>query len=141
VAPAPPDAKRLARRDANFPGFDDSLRTAMTQETQLFFKPSSRRIAASSIFLVPTTLLSTSVSPSTTALTGIKGDDFQRVTFSPDDHRGGLLTEASILTITSYPNRTSPVQRGKWVLGKSARRRPAAAAAKRARARRRMRRR
>jgi hypothetical protein len=41
--------------------------------------------------------------------------DFVRVTF-PDKSRGGLLTQASILTVTSNPTRTSPVKRGKWVL-------------------------
>ena len=44
-----------------------------------------------------------------------KNDEFVRVTFA-DDERGGLLTQASILTITSNPTRTSPVKRGKWVL-------------------------
>src|SRR5207247_1133248 len=44
-----------------------------------------------------------------------KPDEFKRVTFA-DDERGGLLTHASILTITSNPTRTSPVKRGKWVL-------------------------
>ena len=40
---------------------------------------------------------------------------FRRVTL-PDDRRGGLLGQASLLTVTSYPNRTSPVLRGKWLL-------------------------
>ena len=44
-------------------------------------------------------------------------------------HRGGLLTQASILTITSYPARTSPVQRGKWVLENLFDQAPPAAAA------------
>jgi hypothetical protein len=47
--------------------------------------------------------------------TDITGDDFRRVTLT-GDQRGGLITQASILTLTSYPNRTSPVLRGKWVL-------------------------
>ncbi len=45
----------------------------------------------------------------------IKGKDFQRVTLS-DGERGGLLTQASFLTVTSNPTRTSPVKRGKWIL-------------------------
>jgi hypothetical protein len=45
----------------------------------------------------------------------IYGSQFRRVTV-PSDARRGLLGQASILTITSYPNRTSPVQRGKWIL-------------------------
>jgi hypothetical protein len=47
--------------------------------------------------------------------TTVKGNDFRKVTLS-DNRRGGLLTQASILTLTSNPNRTSPVKRGKWVL-------------------------
>jgi hypothetical protein len=46
----------------------------------------------------------------------IYGSRFRRVTFGPDDHRGGLLSQGSILTVTSYANRTSPVIRGKWIL-------------------------
>ena len=45
----------------------------------------------------------------------IKGDEFFRVSLS-DKSRGGLLTQASILTATSNPTRTSPVKRGRWVL-------------------------
>lgn len=48
---------------------------------------------------------------------GITGDHFRKVTFTGDQqHRGGLLTQLSILTLTSYPDRTSPVLRGKWIL-------------------------
>jgi hypothetical protein len=46
----------------------------------------------------------------------VYGSRFRRVTFSPEDHRGGLLSQGSILTVTSYATRTSPVIRGKWVL-------------------------
>ncbi len=48
-------------------------------------------------------------------LTGIQGDQFRRIKLKSRD-RGGLLTHASILTVTSNPTRTSPVKRGKWVL-------------------------
>jgi hypothetical protein len=47
---------------------------------------------------------------------GIPGSYFRKVTFPPDSVRGGLLGQGSLLTITSYANRTSPVLRGKWVL-------------------------
>jgi hypothetical protein len=47
---------------------------------------------------------------------GIKGAEFRRVPLSGESHRGGLLTQASILTVTSNPTRTSPVKRGKWIL-------------------------
>ena len=46
----------------------------------------------------------------------VYGSHFRRVTFDEDSVRGGLLGQGSILTATSYANRTSPVQRGKWVL-------------------------
>src|SRR5204863_6319362 len=41
---------------------------------------------------------------------------FRRVTFDKDSVRGGLLSQGSILAVTSYPDRTSPVIRGKWIL-------------------------
>jgi hypothetical protein len=46
---------------------------------------------------------------------GVQGEDFRRVELK-GDRRGGVLTQASILTITSNPTRTSPVKRGKWIL-------------------------
>ncbi|MGV3724573.1 MAG: DUF1592 domain-containing protein [Actinomycetota bacterium] len=46
---------------------------------------------------------------------GVTGPEFRKVSL-PDRNRGGVLTMASVLTITSYPQRTSPVLRGKWVL-------------------------
>src|SRR5204863_6652754 len=45
----------------------------------------------------------------------VYGSHFRRVTLN-DDNRRGLLGQGSILTVTSYPNRTSPVLRGKWIL-------------------------
>lgn len=47
---------------------------------------------------------------------GVEGNGFQRVSLGPGSRRGGVLTHASVLTITSEPTRTSPVVRGKWVL-------------------------
>jgi len=46
----------------------------------------------------------------------VQGAEFRKVLFATDAHRGGLLGQASVLTISSYANRTSPVLRGKWVL-------------------------
>jgi len=46
----------------------------------------------------------------------VQGPQFRRVDLPPGSHRGGILTEASVLTVTSYPARTSPVLRGKWIL-------------------------
>jgi hypothetical protein len=49
-------------------------------------------------------------------ISGVQGEAFRRVDLPPDSHRGGILTEAAILTVSSYPSRTSPVLRGKWIL-------------------------
>ena len=46
---------------------------------------------------------------------GVKGDEFRQVALA-DRRRGGVLTQASVLTLTSNPNRTSPVKRGQWIL-------------------------
>ena len=54
-------------------------------------------------------------SPATTAIPGVTGDKFQRIQLT-DPNRGGVIGQASILTATSVPLRTSPVKRGKWIL-------------------------
>ena len=46
----------------------------------------------------------------------VYGSRFRRVALPNDPHRAGFLSQGSLLTVTSYPNRTSPVLRGKWVL-------------------------
>jgi hypothetical protein len=99
-----------------FTNFDDSLRDAMTKETEMFFNSIIQEDRSVLDFIDANYTFVNERLAQHYGIPGIKGDDFQRVTFSPGDHRGGLLTQASILTITSYPNRTSPVQRGKWVL-------------------------
>src|SRR5262249_39368846 len=47
---------------------------------------------------------------------GVYGSRFRRVTFPNHDQRGGLLAQGALLATTSYPDRTSPVLRGKWLL-------------------------
>ena len=63
------------------------------------------------------------------AFLDVEGAEFRKVTLT-GDQRGGILTQASILTVSSYPNRTSPVIRGKWIL-ENISERPAAASAAR----------
>ena len=88
---------------------------------------SSARTAASSTCSTPTSASSTSGWRSTTASTGVTGPEFRRVKLPPN--RGGILTQASILTLTSNPTRTSPVQAGQ--VGAGADPRHAAAARRR----------
>jgi hypothetical protein len=49
-------------------------------------------------------------------ITGVKGEELHRVTLPPGKHRGGVITQASVLTVTSDPTRTSPVKRGQFIL-------------------------
>ncbi len=98
-----------------FPDFDENLRAAMLEETRLFLE--SQLSGDHSIL----ELLNAGYSFVNERLArhyqipGVHGTQFRKVTFE-DGRRGGLLGQASILMITSYPNRTSPVLRGKWVL-------------------------
>jgi hypothetical protein len=107
--------KELAPDPKLFPTFDEKLRQAMLKETELFF---ANLIAEDGNLL---DILDANYSFLNERLArhygikGVKGQEFRKVTF-PDDRRGGILTHASVLTITSNPTRTSPVKRGKWIL-------------------------
>jgi hypothetical protein len=98
-----------------FPDFDENLREAVQQETRLFIA-SQLREDRSIVDLISANY--TFVNERLARHYGIPnvyGSHFRRVVFD-DGIRGGLLGQASILTATSYPNRTSPVLRGRWLL-------------------------
>ena len=101
---------------ARFPDFDPALRTAMLKETQMFFTSIMQEDHSVLDFINANYTFVNARLAKFYGLNGVTGDDFQRYTFPADSPRGGLLTQASILTITSYATRTSPVLRGKWVL-------------------------
>jgi len=99
-----------------FPDFDDNLRQAFRRETELFFE-SVMREDRNVVDLISANY--TFVNERLAKHYGIPnvyGSRFRRVTFGEDGVRGGLLRQGSILTVTSYATRTSPVIRGKWVL-------------------------
>jgi uncharacterized protein DUF1592/uncharacterized protein DUF1588/uncharacterized protein DUF1587/uncharacterized protein DUF1585/uncharacterized protein DUF1595/predicted xylan-binding protein with Ca-dependent carbohydrate-binding module/cytochrome c len=98
-----------------FPQFDDPLREAMLQETQLFFATILNEDRSILEFLDANYTFLNERLARFYGIDTVKGDGFQRVSLK-GTKRGGLLTQASILTITSNPTRTSPVKRGKWVL-------------------------
>jgi hypothetical protein len=100
----------------DFPDFDDTLRQAFRRETELFFE-SIRREDRSALDLLRAdyTFLNERLALHYGIRT-IKGSHFRRVTWPSDSTRRGLLGHGSILTLTSYPDRTSPVVRGKWIL-------------------------
>jgi hypothetical protein len=97
-----------------FPGFDADLRAAMHRETELFFEAIVREDRSILDLLDADFSFVNERLAKHYGISGIKGKAFQRVKLPPT--RGGILTQASILTLTSYPDRTSPVLRGKWVL-------------------------
>ncbi|WP_292926900.1 DUF1592 domain-containing protein [Novosphingobium sp. PASSN1] len=99
-----------------FPQFDVPLRAAMAAETRMFFahvlsanRPVTDFIRADYTFLNERLARHYGIA-------GVRGPAFRKVVLSPDLPRGGLLGQASILTVTSYGNRTSVVKRGKWIL-------------------------
>jgi hypothetical protein len=99
-----------------FPNFDRSLRDAFRKETELFFKsilhddrPIGELLTANYTFMNERLARHYGVN-------GIYGDRFRRVALPADSVRRGLLGHGSVLTVTSYPNRTSPVLRGVWIL-------------------------
>jgi hypothetical protein len=98
-----------------FPGFDAGLRDAMLQESRQFFAHVLQQDLPVTDFLdAPYTFVNERLAKHY-GIPGVEGAHMRRV-LTADSHRGGLLTHASILTISSYPTRTSPVLRGKWVL-------------------------
>jgi mono/diheme cytochrome c family protein len=98
-----------------FPDFDDNLRQAMKQETDLFFANIIHEDHSVLDLLDANYTFINERLAHHYGIPNIYGTDFRRVTLT-DDRRRGLLGQASILTITSYATRTSPVQRGKWIL-------------------------
>ena len=107
--------KLVSPAQKKFPLFDESLRAAMEQETDLFFESICRENRSLMDFIGADYTFLNGKLAHLYGIDGVEGDQFRRVTLK-GNQRGGLLTQASILTITSNPTRTSPVKRGKWVL-------------------------
>ncbi|MBM3772634.1 MAG: DUF1592 domain-containing protein [Acidimicrobiia bacterium] len=98
-----------------FPDFDEGLRKAMRRETELFFNSVVRENRSALDLLTATDTFVNERLARHYGVPGVYGDGFKRVTRS-DAQRTGILGHASILTVTSYAHRTSPVLRGKWVM-------------------------
>ena len=98
-----------------YPGFDDELREAMAGETLAFFEAIVREDRSALDLIDGQFTFVNERLARHYGLSGIEGGEFQRVDLR-ESPRGGLLTQASFLTITSNPTRTSPVKRGLWVL-------------------------
>lgn len=99
-----------------FPDFDDNLRQAMRTETNLFFASLLKEdCSVLDLLSADYTFLNERLAKHY-GIPNVYGSRFRRVSLSPESHRGGLLRQGSILTVTSYATRTSPVLRGKWIL-------------------------
>ena len=101
---------------AAFPEFDQRLRTAMQTETEMFFENVIRENRSALDFLSADYTFVNQRLAEHYGIPGVYGTTFRKVKLDPKLRRGGLLGQASILTVTSYNNRTSVVLRGKWIL-------------------------
>jgi mono/diheme cytochrome c family protein len=99
-----------------FPDFDQRLRDAMQTETEMFFDGVVRENRSALDFLDANYTYLNQRLAEHYGVPGIYGTTFRKVDLDPALHRGGLLGQGAILTVTSYNNRTSVVLRGKWIL-------------------------
>ena len=97
------------------PEFDENLRDAMLEETRRFLTTQIREDRSVVDLLSADYTFINDRLARHYGIPDVFGNQFRRVTFK-DGVRGGLLGQAAVLTVTSYPNRTSPVVRGKWLL-------------------------
>jgi hypothetical protein len=100
----------------NYQQYTDYTIMSMQKETELFFghiiqedRPITDFIDADYTFLNQRLA-------EFYGIPGVKGHEFRKVQLPPESHRRGVITQASVLTVSSYSNRTSPVIRGKWIL-------------------------
>ncbi len=98
-----------------FPEFDDGLRQSFREETELFFAHVLREDHSILELLDANYSFLNQRLAQHYRVPNVYGSQFREVAFT-DPNRGGLLGQGSVLTVTSYPNRTSVVQRGKWIL-------------------------
>ena len=99
-----------------FPDFDIRLRNAMQTETEMFFDGVVRENHSALDFLDANYTYVNQRLAEHYGIPGVYGTTFRKVELDPALHRGGLLGQGSVLTVTSYNNRTSVVLRGKWIL-------------------------
>ncbi|MFN0101749.1 MAG: DUF1592 domain-containing protein [Bryobacteraceae bacterium] len=99
-----------------FRDFDDNLRQAFRQETELFFDSVLREDRSVRTFLKSDYTFLNERLAKHYEIPGVYGSRFRRVALAPESRRGGLLRHGSVLSVTSYATRTSPVLRGVLVL-------------------------
>ena len=105
----------VTRDRERFPDFEDYLRLSMRRETELFIEDVIRQDRRILDFIDGRYSFLNERLARHYGIPNVSGPDFRRVDLS-DTPRGGVLTQASVLTVSSYATRTSPVLRGRWVL-------------------------
>jgi hypothetical protein len=98
-----------------YPNFDDNLRQSFRRETEMLFDSVLRENRSVLDLLTANYTFVNERLAKHYGIPNVYGTQFRRVTLT-DQTRMGLLGQGSVLTVTSYPNRTSPVLRGKWIL-------------------------
>jgi hypothetical protein len=104
-----PDSER-------FPEFEEYLRMSMRRETEMFFENVIREDRSLLDFIDGDYTFLNERMARFYNVSGVKGPEFRKVSLTGNTERSGILTQASILTVSSYATRTSPVLRGKWIL-------------------------
>ena len=107
--------RNIVPNSAAFPDFDDNLRQAFQQETEMFFASIIRDNRPVLDLLTADYSFVNERLARHYGIPGIYGSQFRRVTLA-DEARRGLLGKGSVLMVTSHADRTSPVVRGKWIL-------------------------
>jgi hypothetical protein len=98
-----------------FPGFDETLRDSMREETERYFAYILRENRSALELIDSGYTFMNGPLAKHYGMDGVEGNEFRKVDLQ-DGRRGGVMTQASVLTLTSNPNRTSPVKRGQWIL-------------------------
>jgi hypothetical protein len=106
---------RITPDQTSFPNFDENLRQAFEQEMELLLDSQVREDRPIADLLNVDYTYTNERLAQHYGIKGIYGPEFRRITLT-DPNRHGLLGKAAVLTVTSYPNRTAPTIRGKWVL-------------------------
>jgi hypothetical protein len=99
-----------------YPDYDEYLEKSMVAETTSFFREVLQRNLSIANFLESDWTMLNGRLAEHYGIGGVDGEGMQRVALRAEDHRGGLLTQASVLSLTSDGTRHRPVHRGKWVL-------------------------
>jgi Protein of unknown function (DUF1592)/Protein of unknown function (DUF1588)/Protein of unknown function (DUF1587)/Protein of unknown function (DUF1585)/Protein of unknown function (DUF1595)/Planctomycete cytochrome C len=99
-----------------FPDFDEYLRTSMRRETEMFIEAIVRDDRSILDFIDGEYSFLNERMAQFYKVPGVNGPEFRKVFLTGNTQRSGILTQASVLTVSSYTTRTSPVLRGKWIL-------------------------